>query len=111
MNPVLVAVDADPSALGDVERELRERYGSRYSVRSTCSPEEAIEILARLSDAEEDVALVLAAQSLPVTTGGELLERVRQLHPDAKRGLLVSGGAWADPAIAEAILDSMALGR
>jgi thioredoxin reductase (NADPH) len=111
MNPVLVAVDADPSALGDVERELRERYGSRYSVRSTRSPEEAIEILARLSDAEEDVALVLAAQSLPVTTGGELLERVRQLHPDAKRGLLVSGGAWTDPPTAEAILDSMAMGR
>jgi hypothetical protein len=35
------------------------------------------------------VALVLAAQWLSATTGGELLERVRQLHPHAKRGLLV----------------------
>ena len=111
MNPVLVAVDPDPSALGDIERELSDRYASRYRISCTRSPEEALAVLARLSEAGEEVALVLAAQSLPGTTGGELLERVRQLHPDAKRGLLVSGGAWADPPTAEAILDSMALGR
>jgi thioredoxin reductase (NADPH) len=111
MNPVLVAVDADRSALSDVERELRDRYASSYRVSCTRSPEEALEILARLSDDGEEVALVLAAQWLPDTTGGELLERVRQLHPHAKRGLLVSGGAWADPPTAEAILNAMALGR
>jgi len=42
-----------------------------------------------LAHAGEEVALVLAAKSLWDTTGGELLERVRQLHPHAKRALLV----------------------
>ncbi len=68
-------------------------------------------MLTRLSDAGDDVALVLAAQWLSGTTGSELLVRVRQLHPHAKRALLVPWRAWGDRPTAEAILDSMALGR
>jgi len=111
MRPVLLAVDDDPSALRDVERELHDRYGRRYRVCCTRSPDQALELLARLADGGEEVALVLVAQSLSPTTGGELLERVRQLHPHAKRGLLVPLGAWEAQPAAEAILDSMALGR
>ena len=109
--PVLLAVDADPAALGDVERAMRDRYESNYRVVCTHSPDEALASLTRLSDAGEEVALVLAAQWFPGTTGSELLERVRQLHPHAKRGLLVAWGALGHRPTAEAILDSMALGR
>jgi thioredoxin reductase (NADPH) len=111
MRPVLIAVHAEPSALSAIERELCDRYATGYRVRCTSSPDEALAILARLSDGGEEVALVLAAQRLPNTTGGELLEQVRQLHPHAKRALLVSGGAWAHQPTAEAILESRALGR
>ena len=109
--PLLLAIDADPAALAEVERELRGRYAGEYSVVCTSSPDEALAMLTRLADAEDDVALVLAAQWLAGTTGGELLVRVRQLHPHAKRALLVPWRAWGDRPTAEAILDSMALGR
>ena len=109
--PVLLAVESDPAALDDVERALRERYASGYRVTCTDSPEEALPFLTRLASAGEEVALVLAGQWLSGTTGGELLDRVRQLHPHAKRGLLVEWGAWGDRETAEAIFDSMALGR
>jgi thioredoxin reductase (NADPH) len=109
--PVLIAVEDDPVALGDVERELRERYESSYRVICTSSPDEALDTLTRLSETGDEVALVLAAQWLPGTTGSELLERVRQLQPHAKRGLLVPWRAWADPPTAEAIFDAMAMGR
>jgi thioredoxin reductase (NADPH) len=109
--PVLLAVDADPAALGDLERELRVRYEGDYRLICTGSAEEALATLTQLSEAEEQVALVLAAQWLSGSTGSELLERVRQIHPHAKRGLLVPGGSWADQPTAEAIRDAMALGR
>jgi thioredoxin reductase (NADPH) len=109
--PVLLAVDDDPAALRDVERELRGRYGTDYRVVCTDSPDEALAHLTQLSDGTDEVALVLAGQWLPGTTGSELLERVRQLHPHAKRALLVPWGAWGDRPTAEAIFDSMALGR
>ncbi len=108
--PVLLAVDDDPVAFRDVERELSDRYASNYRVVCTDSPDEALATLTRLSDARDEVALVLAAQSLSGTTGSELLDRVRRLHPHAKRGLLSPWGAWAHRPTAEAIFDSMAVG-
>ena len=108
---MLLAVDADPDALGRIERELRDRYASSYQVVGTRSPDEALAILTRLANDGDDVALLLAAQWLSETTGSELFERVRLLHPHAKRGLLVSWGDWGERRTAEAIFDSMALGR
>ncbi len=109
--PILLAIDSDPDAPDRVERELRDRYASSYRVVGTDSPEEALALLTELADAGEDVALVLAAQWLPQITGGELLERVRRLHPHARRGLLVGWGEWGERQTAEAIFESMALGR
>jgi hypothetical protein len=63
--PVLLAVDADHAALGHVERELRDRYASSYRVIGTRSPDKALAILTRLSDAGEEVALVLAHSGSP----------------------------------------------
>jgi len=109
--PALLAVDADAVALGRVERELRGRYSGSYQVTCTASPEDALAILSRMQDAGEEVALVLAGQWFPETTGGELLERAGRLHPHAKRGLLVAWEEWGHRATAKAISDSMALGR
>ena len=57
------------------------------------------------------MALVLAASSLPRRSGRHLLEHVRQLHPHAGRALLVPANVWSDEPTADAIRDSMALGR
>lgn len=108
--PALLAVDADP-ALSHIERELRSRYEGSYRVICTASPDEALATLTQLSDAGEEVALVLAGQWFSKTTGGELLERARELHPHARRGLLVAWGEWGDLPTAKAIFDLMALGR
>jgi thioredoxin reductase (NADPH) len=109
--PVLVVVDEDPDVLEEVETRLVQRYGRDYRVESLRDPDEALRTLTELRDSRADVALVLAAQSLPGTTGGELFDHVRQLHPHAKRALLVSQNAWADEATAATIRASMALGR
>ena len=97
--------------MSDVERELTERYGSDYRITCTGSSEEALRLVEQLAEDEEEMALVLAGQWHPETTGSELLERVRQLHPHTKRALLVPWGAWAERETAEAIFDSMAVGR
>ena len=108
---MLFAVEDEPDALRDVERELRRRYGSDYRVMCTRSPHDALALLTRLSDAGDEVALVLAGQWLSGTTGAELLERVRRLHPHAKRALLVPWRARGHRPTAEAIFDAIALGR
>src|SRR5215218_11496510 len=95
--PVLLAVDEDPGALGDVERQLVQRYANEYRVECVGDPQDVLELLPELTSSGHAVALMLVGQRVADTVSGtELLERVRQLHPDAKRGLLVPPDAWAD---------------
>jgi thioredoxin reductase (NADPH) len=108
--PVLVAVDEDPDVLGQVETQLVQRYGRDYRVECVPDLDEALRTLTELRAASAEVALVLAGHSSAGTTG-ELLDHVRQLHPHAKRALLVAANAWADEPTAKAIRESMALGR
>jgi thioredoxin reductase (NADPH) len=108
---VLVVVDEDADALSDVDRELRERYSRHYRVECMRSPDEARARLVALAAAGDDVALILAGQSLCSMRGSELLDDARHLHPQAKRGLLIPWGAWGDRLTGEAIFDWIAHGR
>jgi thioredoxin reductase (NADPH) len=109
--PVLVAVDEDAGALGDVERELRDRYERHYRVVCTRSSHEARACLQEVAAEGEEVALVLAAPQLDGRSGSELLDEVRHLHPHARRGLLIAWGDWGDRATGETIFDAIAHGR
>ncbi len=110
-DPLLVVVDDDPVLLGDVERELRDRYARHYRILALASSDEALGTLEELAAAGEQVALVMAAQSLSDTTGTELLGEVRRFYPHAKRGLLLNWGGWGDPVVGEAIFDATSRGR
>jgi thioredoxin reductase (NADPH) len=109
--PVLLIVDEHRGALEDVEAQLVKRYGGEYRIEAVSGLKQALQTLAKLADAGDDMALVLAGPSLSGATGVELLERARELHPHGKRGLVVSPGAWADQPSAASIRDAMALGR
>ena len=105
---VLLAVDDDPNALGRIEHELRQRYGSYYRVACEDSPEAGMRTLRELRAAGEDVAVVLADQWMPGMTGVEFLTHTRQLYPGAKRALLFERG---NRTTREPILQGMALGQ
>jgi thioredoxin reductase (NADPH) len=109
--PALVAVDDDPKSLRKITTELHRRYDRDYRVLCERSPVVALDALTAMADAGHSVAIVLADQWMPDITGEELLTRVRRLHPDAKRGLLVDWGAWGDPKTAEVILRAMSMGN
>src|SRR5215211_6006315 len=96
--PVLLSVDDDGDALAHVEAQLLQRYGMEYRVESLGDAEEALRRLTDLARAGEEVALVLVGLRISdAGTGGELLERAREFHPDAKRALLVPPDvAWAE---------------
>ena len=67
--PVLLAVDVDEAGLGDVQRELDDRYARHYEVLCLSSAAEARERLETLAGEGVHVALVLAARELGETTG------------------------------------------
>ena len=108
MRAVVLAVDDDPDALATLETELTKRYGADYDVWCEPSPARALTRLREHKDAGRPVALVLASHWMADIRGTELLRQAHELHPTAKRGLLIS---WGDRSTAEPILQAMAVGQ
>jgi thioredoxin reductase (NADPH) len=109
--PVMLAFDEDQRTREMLETQLLERYAHDYRVECFGEPTLARQRLTALADADEAVALILAARSDSVTAPGGLLELVRDLHPHAKCALVVPWDAWVDRPSADAIRGSIALGR
>ena len=108
--PLILAVDEDPEALERITTELQ-RYARDYKVICGPSTQAALSQLESLRDRDAAVAVVLAARGTQELKGEALLERVHELHPHAKRALLIPWGGWADQETADAIRNAMALGH
>ena len=106
--PVVVLVDDEDASRQALARVMEDRYGAHYRIRSSASQEEALAALQQLRDGGADVPLVLADQWMPGGTGAQFLARVRELHPTARRGLLIS---WGDQSAPAAIVEAAALGQ
>jgi thioredoxin reductase (NADPH) len=105
--PVILAVDSDREALRRISGHL-DRYSRDYRITCSASTDEALAALERLREEGSSVALVLAARCESGIRGEALLERLTDIHPHAKRGLLIEFGGWGDEETAEAIRRAMA---
>ncbi|HEX4770851.1 MAG TPA: FAD-dependent oxidoreductase [Bryobacteraceae bacterium] len=91
--PVLLTVDDDPDVLRSVERDLRGRYAEKYRILAADSGGAALDLLKRLKQRNEVVALLLVDHRMPQMNGIETLTEAIKISPDAKRVLLT---AYAD---------------
>ena len=89
----MLTIDDDPDVLKAIERDLRHRYARSYRILSASSGQAALDLLDRLRERGEPVALMLADHRMPHMTGIEFLARAVERLPDAKRVLLT---AYAD---------------
>jgi thioredoxin reductase (NADPH) len=112
--PVLLAVDDNPGARKRIAAELHRRYAADYRIFCDSTSADAKARLEELRRSGDEVAVVLADLWLlggPEDTGPRLLACVRDLHPRAKRVLLIDWGAWRYDETSEAIKDAMASGH
>jgi CheY-like chemotaxis protein len=106
--PVFFVVDEDASAVEMLAGDLERRFHADYRVVGETSAAAALERLAALRDAGEQVALIICYESMRAMPGSELLARSRAAHPNAKRILLID---WGDQQMLEVIARGMALGH
>jgi thioredoxin reductase (NADPH) len=88
--PVLFVVDDDAQVLSAVRRDLRARYREHYTVMSTSSGEETLATVRELKARGDALAMVISDQRMPGMLGNELLARVRDVYPLARRVLLTA---------------------
>jgi thioredoxin reductase (NADPH) len=106
--PVILVVDDEADELASLGEALRRRFDRDYRVVEQASASAALEALARMHQAGDAVALIIADQWMPEMPGVELLGRAREIDPDAKRALLV---AWGDRSAGPTVLEGCAFGR
>jgi thioredoxin reductase (NADPH) len=91
--PAILAVDDDADVLRAIERDLRKHYGDRYRIITAPSGPAALELLAKIRQRNEPVALFLVDHRMPQMNGVEFLSAAIKDFPDAARVLLT---AYAD---------------
>ncbi|MCM2580415.1 FAD-dependent oxidoreductase [Streptomyces meridianus] len=101
-SPVIFVVDQDPSSLRVLLADLTRRFGRAFAVRGEGSPEAALTALQQLARAGAPVALLIMDDDCV-----DLLASAHELHPRAKRVLLVD----RDYSSTSPAVQAMALGR
>jgi thioredoxin reductase (NADPH) len=99
--PILLLVSDQGRVLEALAGDLGRRFGAEYRILGERSPAAALATLERLAARSEEVALLIAAQQMREMTGVEFIVRAHELHPTAKRVLLVGRRKWtpANPAV------------
>jgi thioredoxin reductase (NADPH) len=105
--PIIFLVSSEATVLGALDSDLDRHFGHDIRIISAPGPASGLAQLAALADCPEPVALVIADQSMPGTTGVEFLARAHALHPFAKRILLIE----RDYTQANPIVPAMTLGQ
>jgi thioredoxin reductase (NADPH) len=82
--PVLFVLDEEPTSLDVILYDLIRRFGNDFTVTGEPSPEAALCVLQQMAAANQQVALLLVNED-----AAEFLARAHELHPRAKRVLLV----------------------
>ena len=89
----MFVVDDDPEVLRAITRDLRYQYGESFRIMRADSGVEALNVLEKLAQRNDSVALMLVDQRMPDLPGIEFLEKSMHFFPKSKRVLLT---AYAD---------------
>jgi thioredoxin reductase (NADPH) len=106
--PVFLVIVEDEEVREGLATDLRRRFAADYRVVGVASPTTALTMLADLARATEDVTLLIADERLAEMGAVDFLVRAHELHPAAKRVLLVERGDWSS---AHPAVSAMALGQ
>jgi thioredoxin reductase (NADPH) len=106
--PAFLVIAEDEDVRQGLSADLRRRFAADYRVVGVASPTTALTMLADLARAGEAVTLLIADERLTEMGAVDFLVRAHELHPAAKRVLLVERGDWSatHPAVS-----AMALGQ
>jgi len=88
--PYILIVDDDEQVLRAILRDVRSKYRDEYRVNASESATEALEVIAKLKQKNETVALFISDQRMPEMQGIEFLEKAKKIFPEAKMVLLTA---------------------
>ena len=105
--PVLYVVDDDAGVMHALRDDLSRRFGQDFRVIGAVSATAGLAALRELADAKEPVALLIVDHKMCEMPGVGFLARAHEMHPLAKRVLLVE----RDYSVRSPVVQAMTLGQ
>lgn len=105
--PVLFVIDSSRGVVDALQADLKRRFGKDFRIVGECQAQAGLATLRTLAAACVPVALVIADHQLTGITGAGFLARARELHPRARRALLVE----RDYSARSPVVEAMTLGQ
>jgi thioredoxin reductase (NADPH) len=105
--PVLFALDDDVDVVNALRDDLSRRFRRDFRVLGESSATAGLATLGQLAGHGESVALLIVDHDMPEMPGLEFLARAHELHPSAKRVLLVE----RDYSVRSPVVEAMTLGQ
>lgn len=105
--PALFVIDNDPGVVSALTEDLGRRFGQDFTVLGETSADAGLAALRRLAGHGVPVALLIADHDLAGLPGAEFLARAHDLHPQARRVLLVE----RDYSVRSPVVRAMTLGE
>jgi thioredoxin reductase (NADPH) len=105
--PVLFVIDDDPGVVRALSGDLSRRFSEDFQVIGESSAAAGLAALLRLTSERQKVALLIVDQDMSEMTGVDFLAQAHQLHPHAKRVLLVE----RDYSARSPVVQAMTLGE
>ncbi len=104
--PIILTLDDEVPVSDAIERDLRTHFGRNYRIVKSTAPKEALSVLGRLRERDDEVALLLVDQRMPEMEGTEFLLKAMTVYPEARRVLLT---AYADTSAAITAINDIGL--
>ena len=101
--PVMLAIDDDVGVTGALTDDLSRRFGEDFRVIGEPSASAGLAILRDLAGSGDPVALLIADHDMAEMSGVDFLARAHEMHPLAKRVLLVERDYSADSPVVQAM--------
>jgi thioredoxin reductase (NADPH) len=101
--PVLFVIDDDAGVVRALKDDLSRRFGEDFRVIGESSAGAGLAVLRGLADNHDPVALLIVGHELSEMPGVDFLARAHDMHPLAKRVLLVERDYSADSPVVKAM--------
>src|SRR2546430_5905685 len=105
--PVLFAIDDDVGVVAALQDDLTRRFGGDFRVIGESSAAAGLATLRGLADERVPVALLIVDHDMAEMPGVDFLARAHDMHPLAKRVLLVE----RDYSVRSPVIQAMTLGQ
>ena len=105
--PALFVIDNDPGVVSALTADLAHRFGQDFTILGETSADAGLAALQQLASRGVPVALLIADHDLADLAGTDFLARAHELHPQARRVLLVE----RDYSVRSPVVRAMTLGE